>query len=238
VGAGTPEVVPRPAATVAILRDPTLGRGVEVWLMRRQPTMAFAPGAHVFPGGAVDPPDHDPGIPLAPDDLAHVVDAFGVDLLTARGLVNAAVRETFEECGVLLAESGDVAPALDAWEARRLALLEAALSWPELVTTTGAVPAARALVPWSRWITPDWSPRRFDAYFFVTALPRGQDPRWVGGEADRAGWFAVRDAVAAHDTGDLPMLPPTIATLRALAEHDTVRSALAAGRRSITVESG
>ena len=118
------------------------------------------------------------------------------------------------------------------------ALLTGALVWPDLLDAIGATAGAVRLTPWARWITPDWSPKRFDACFFVAHVPAGQEPRWLGGEADRAAWHDVRTAVDAHDDGDLPMLPPTISTLRTLAVHDTVASALASGPMRIGVRDG
>jgi 8-oxo-dGTP pyrophosphatase MutT (NUDIX family) len=243
--AGTDAAVPRPAATVALVRDAGTGRGdrggVDVWLMRRQPTMAFAPGAHVFPGGAVDPPDREDAVRLDRQRIAHVADAFGIDDANAAALVNAAVRETFEECGVLLVDppvawEHDLAGVQG--ETRRIALLTGALTWPQLLAEDATAAAVDALVPWARWITPEWSPKRFDAYFFVTTVPRDQEPRWLGGEADRSSWFGARAAVAAFEAGDLPMLPPTIALLRDLAAHDTVDDVLAADPGRIGVMSG
>ena len=117
--------------------------------------------------------------------------------------------------------------------------LTAELTWPALLAAAGAAAAAATLLPWARWITPDSSLRRFDACFFVAPLPAGQQPRWLGGEADRSSWFAVRAAVAAHDAGEFPMLPPTMWRRCAPSRCTTrVASVLASGPDRIAVEDG
>jgi 8-oxo-dGTP pyrophosphatase MutT (NUDIX family) len=98
----------------------------------------------------------------------------------------------------------------------------AAAAVREVLEETGVLLTVDALVPWSRWITPEFEPRRFDAYFFLAAMPAGQSARTVGGEADHALWLPPADALA------LPMLPPTSRTLRELAEYSTVDDALSA----------
>jgi 8-oxo-dGTP pyrophosphatase MutT (NUDIX family) len=238
--AGRPPVPIRPAATVAILRDGhPRTMGIDVWLMRRQPTMAFAAGNYVFPGGAVDPPDADPELAWSTDGVAEVAGVFGVDEPFARSLVSAAVRETFEECGVLFGSPAHgPSRTADAAEAARVALLDGSASWLQTVREADVTLRADLLVPWSRWITPAWSPRRFDAYFFLAALPEGQEPRWVGGEADQAAWSSARVAVAAHEAGAVPMLPPTIAVLREIADADTVADLFAAAPARIRAEEG
>ena len=232
--------VPRPASTVAILRDSVVdsvvtggNAGVDVWLMRRHPAMAFAAGMQAFPGGAVEVSDRHDALPWAAVDWDAYAAVVGLDPVEVRALVSAAVRETFEECGVLVADGIDGES-----EKLRLALLDGALTWSDLLRDVGATVDAAALVPWSRWVTPAWSSRRFDAYFFVAALPAGQDPRWIDGEADQARWVSARDAVALHERGALPMLPPTIATLRDLARFEDVASALAGGPMRILQEIG
>jgi 8-oxo-dGTP pyrophosphatase MutT (NUDIX family) len=204
-----------------------------VWLMRRHAAMAFAAGMQAFPGGAVEPVDHDEQVPHAGGDADGFAAALGLDDVRARALASAAVRETFEECGVLVARAAPPEP-----EPARRALLDGSLGWADLLRGAGVAVDVALLVPWSRWVTPDWSPRRFDAYFFLAALPADQQPRWIDGEADRADWSSAREAVARHERGELPMLPPTIATLRDLARFDDVASALAAGPARIPEEVG
>ena len=160
----------------------------------------------------------------------------GVEPAEAAVLLSAAVRETFEECGVLVA-SRTGAPG-GCPDDRRDALLAHDVRWAALLAEAGARLDASALVPWARWVTPEWSPRRFDAWFFLARVPERQQPRWIDGEADRAGWHGVRAAVAAHERGELPMLPPTITTLRELAPHASVADAFAAAPSRIVTASG
>lgn len=188
---------PRDAATVALLRPGVDCGGTgefEVLLLGRARAMDFAPGAHVFPGGSVDPSDSAADVDW-PDDVLH---ALGVPPERGRGLLGAAVRETFEECGVRL--------------------------------------RADALVPWTRWITPEASDRRYDTWFFVAQMPAGQVAH-VGEsgrtEADTAQWLRPAAALAAARAGEITLLPPTAVTLAELAACGTVEEALAQ-RRTLT----
>jgi 8-oxo-dGTP pyrophosphatase MutT (NUDIX family) len=226
---------PRDAATVVLLRD--RADGVEAYLLRRQPTMAFASGMYVFPGGSVDPRDADRALGWT----GPAASAFAAQLNTnepmARELVCAAVRETFEESGVLLA--GPAADQVvadtsgDDWEAERLALIDRTLAFSDLLDRRGLVLRADLLRAWGHWITPEFEPRRFDTRFFVAALPAGQRTRDVGGEADLVEWVRPADAVDRCLAGKLAMLPPTVVTLMDLAAFSSVAEVLAAadGRR-------
>jgi len=225
-------VTPRAAATVVLLRDG--GSGLEGYLLRRVRTMAFAGGMYVFPGGTVDPRDsalsdgHWAGAP--PDQWARILSA---DSDLTRALVCAAVRETFEESGVLLAgpTANDVVEDTRGanWEADRAALVDRTLSFADFLERRELVLRADLLRPWAHWITPEIETKRYDTRFFVAALPTGQRTRDVGGEADHAQWLAPATAVARHLEGDLGMLPPTVVTLRELSSYDRVADVLAAG---------
>lgn len=224
---------PRHAATVVLLRDSA--GGPEVYLLRRTGTMAFAAGMHVFPGGGVDPRDGETETAWAGPPAARWADWLVCDAKLARALVCAAVRETFEESGVLLAGPDAEAVVADTTaedvEADRLALIDRRLSMAEMLAARRLVLRSDLLRPWAHWITPEFEPRRFDTRFFVAAVPPGQRPRDVSGEADATGWLPVRTAVDRHESGDLAMLPPTITSLRQLAGFDTVADVLAAPRR-------
>ena len=223
---------PRHASTVVLLRD--RAEGLEAYLLRRQKTMAFAAGMYVFPGGSVDPRDEalpdDAWVGPAPAQWAPLLNA---DEGLAKALVCAAVRETFEESGVLLAGSDAGAVVADTtaddWEADRLALIDRTLSFAALLDRRGLVLRADLLRPWAHWITPEVEPRRYDTRFFVAALPDGQRTRDVGGEADLVTWERPADALAAADRGELGMLPPTAFTLNELSTFGTVADVLAAG---------
>jgi 8-oxo-dGTP pyrophosphatase MutT (NUDIX family) len=220
--------VPREAATVALVRDAP--GGMEVYLLRRVRGMAFAGGMHVFPGGSVDAADATADIGWAGPDAAAWAKDFGTTEPSARSLVCAAVRETFEESGVLLAGSSpdevlaDV--STDEWEAERVALEGRQQSLSELLCRRSLVLRTDLLRPLAHWITPAVEPKRFDTKFFLARLPERQVTRPAGTEADQRLW--VRPAAALEQ--GLALMPPTRAVLSELAAYDDVDAALAAAR--------
>jgi 8-oxo-dGTP pyrophosphatase MutT (NUDIX family) len=220
---------PRQAATVLLLRDG--GAGLEVYLQRRTQGMPFAGGMTAYPGGSVDPRDGDTEIGWSGPSPAEWATAFGCDERTARELVCAAVRETFEEAGVLLAgpDGGSVVPDVsgDDWEAQRQALLSRELSLAELLADRGLALRSDLLRPFAHWITPPVEPRRYDTKFFAAALPVGQEARDVSGEADEAAWLTPEAALRELAAGTRPMLPPTSHTLGQLQSFPDVAAALA-----------
>ncbi|SNS93402.1 hypothetical protein SAMN05216276_1019153 [Streptosporangium subroseum] len=236
--AGRVEPVPaRDAATVVILREGP--RSAEVYLLRRKASMAFAAGAYVFPGGSVDPRDTDQAVAWAGPSPAAWGEVFRADGATARGLVCAAVRETFEESGVLLAgpsEDSVVADTTgDEWEADRLALIDRSLSFADFLDRRGLVLRSDLLRPWAHWITPEVEQRRFDTRFFVAALPPGQRTRDVGGEADQVAWVRPADALDRARNGEIFLMPPTYRTLGELSAYEKVPDVLAAEREIVTL---
>ena len=175
---------------------PRRGRGIEVYMLRRQPSMAFAPGAMVFPGGSVDARDADEEVAWAGPDAAAWGEVLAAPPELARALVCAAVRETFEESGVLLAgESADSVVAdttSEDWEGRPPRAAGPLAVAGRAAPPGGLVLRSDLLRPWARWITPVVEPRRFDARFFAAALPAGpahQGRQRRGGrrDLDRAG---------------------------------------------------
>lgn len=228
---------PRDAATVMLLRespDGQPGAGLEVYMLRRKASMAFAPGAYVFPGGSVDARDADEQVAWAGPDAAEWGRIFDAPPSLARALVCAAVRETFEESGVMLAgESADSVVAdttSDEWEADRHALLDHSVSLAELLGRRRLVLRADLLRPWARWVTPVIEPRRFDTRFFAAALPPGQRTRDVGGEASEVAWVRPADAIAAGRGGEIRLFPPTAVTLSELADCGDLATALGGPR--------
>ncbi|MFE0101352.1 NUDIX hydrolase [Streptomyces sp. NPDC059009] len=228
---------PRRAATVMLLREaPGAGTGTgrpEVHMLRRRASMAFAGGAYAYPGGGVDPRDDDLLVRWAGPAREVWADRLGVpDAATAQAVVCAAVRETYEEAGVLLAGPtadsvvGDTTGA--DWEADREALVVRDLSFAEFLDRRGLTLRSDLLGAWARWITPEFEPRRYDTFFFVAALPAGQRTRNASTEADRTVWIAPDEATAGYDSGELLMMPPTIATLRQLLPYASPAAALAA----------
>jgi len=234
--------VPRDAATVILLRQ--AASGVEAFLLRRTAELEFAPGAYVFPGGSVDARDADETIGWAGPAPADFGGLLGVPPDRARALVCAAVRETFEESGVLLAGPANSSPAdlvsdSAALAADRHALLTGSASLGEVLSRRGLVLRADLLTPWARWITPEASPRRFDTWFFAAALPPGQTataaPEGLAdpGESASGTWLDPAAALEAAQAGQITLLPPTAVTLGELAGHHDVAGILAR-RRVIT----
>ncbi|MGW1378026.1 NUDIX hydrolase [Streptomyces sp. NPDC002446] len=221
---------PRRAATVLLLRDSESG-GPAVHMLRRRTSMAFAGGAYAYPGGSVDPRDERPVAWAGPSRAQWAV-RMGVDPASAQAVVCAAVRETFEESGVLLAGASADTVVADTtgedWEADRAALVAHELSFADFLGRRGLVLRSDLLGAWARWITPEFEPRRYDTWFFVAALPEGQRTRNTSTEADRTVWIRPEDAAAGYDRGELLMMPPTIATLRGLQPYATAADALAA----------
>ncbi len=232
---GTAEAAaPRDAATVLLMRDRP--GGPEAYLLRRVKGMSFAGGMHVFPGGSVDPADAQAHVRWTGPEPAQWAAWFGCDEPLARALVCAAVRETFEESGVLLAgPSPDEVLAdvsSDEWEAERVALEAREHSLSELLERRGLVLRADLLRPLAHWITPEPEPKRFDTRFFLAQLPQGQLCREAGTEADTRLWVRPADALAQ----DLVMMPPTTAVLQSVADAPDVASALAVERSISVVE--
>ncbi|MEU2653863.1 NUDIX hydrolase [Streptomyces sp. NPDC007325] len=230
-------VTPRRAATVLLLRD--AAAGPEVHMLRRRTSMAFAGGAYAYPGGGVDPRDEQP-VRWAGPALEEWAERLGLDdPAQAQAVVCAAVRETFEEAGVLLAgETPDTVvgdTTGEDWERDRAALVARELSFADFLDRRGLALRSDLLGAWARWITPEFEQRRYDTWFFVAVLPAGQRTRDVSGEADRTVWTRPADAADGYDRGELTMMPPTIATLRSLQPCGTAADALAAaGKQSMT----
>lgn len=238
-GEATP-AEPRNAASVVLLRDApadATGLGPDVYLMRRQQSMAFAGGMWVFPGGGVDPEDADPAVAWTGPTPAEWAERLGTDEALARALVCAAVRETFEESGVLLA--GPDADSLvadttgDDWEVDRVALEARELSFHDFLLRRGLVLRSDLLGAYSAWLTPVFEPRRYRTWFFVAALPDGQVTRDISSESSAVEWRPARSAADMALAGEVIMLPPTFQNLLDVAQFDTPDDVLAeaAGRR-------
>jgi len=202
----------------------------------------YAPGQAVFPGGGVDPRDRDVEVSWAGPPPSEWAARLRCDARTARGLVCAAVRETFEESGVLLA--GDDADTVvgdttgTAWEADRLALESRERSLADLLRRRRLVLRSDLLGAWAHWVTPRLEPRRYDTRFFVAVLPAGQRTRDVSSESDAVAWMRPADVLDAVRDGRLAMMPPTVQTCVEIAELGHAADALpaAAARSLVTVE--
>ncbi len=207
---------PRHAATVILMAPPEVpGQGSSVYYLRRQVSMDFAAGMAVFPGGGVDPRDYDADVAWAGPTPAEWAERLGCDDHLARALVCAAVRETFEESGVLLAGPHGhpdqvVADTTgDDWEADRVALETRELSMTDFLTRRELVLRTDLLGVWDAWLTPVFEPRRYSTWFFVAALPHGQRTRDVSSESSSVVWLPARVAAEQADAGELAMMPPT-----------------------------
>ena len=243
IAAGRLEAVPpRDAATVVILRERTGSGPVppEVLMLKRPGTMRFAAGAYVFPGGRVDEADSDPGIGWHGPSPAEFGDKLGASPELARALVVAAVRETYEESGILLAGTPDGAvavPSGPSWDADRVAVNAGQLAFSALLAKRGLVVLADRLAAWDRWITPEAEPRRFDARFFAAVVPPGQSTRGHLAEAEQIAWVDPAAGLARARAGEITLLPPTATILGELAGlAGSVSEALARPRAITPIE--
>ena len=242
-GSRTP-VEPRNAATIVLMRggDRPEPGALEVYLLRRHVDMAFAAGMAVFPGGGVDPRDFDRAVGWVGPPPAAWATLMGVDEALARALVCTAVRETFEESGVLFAGTTHDSVVADTtgddWEADRQALESRELAFTDFLSRRGLQLRADLLRVWASWQTPVFEPRRYRTWFFAAEVPAGQQTRDVSTESEEVTWMSVRDAITAVDEGRMLMLPPQYCTCVELFDHSAPVSALAAadGRDLSTVE--
>ncbi|MEV6607226.1 NUDIX hydrolase [Kutzneria sp. NPDC051319] len=227
-----PPVTPKDAATVALVRE--RDAGMEVFLMRRVTGMAFAGGMTVFPGGGVDRRDADTSVAWVGPEPAWWGRKFSCDPTMARALVCAAVRETFEESGVLLAGKDDVSVVADAaqYAEVRHALVNREVSLAQFLADAGLVLRADLLRPWANWVTPAEEPRRYDTRFFLAVLPEGQHADGATTEADQAGWQRPQEAIDDWKAGRVGLLPPTWMTLAELRDAGTVAAAMAMERQT------
>ena len=222
----------KPSATILLVRDGA--RGLEVFMVQRHHRIDFATGAMVFPGGKVDAADADPA-------LGARCDAAVADEL--RALHVAAIRETFEESGVLLARpegSRALVPgsALAAIEQRHRAALNAGeRTLREIAEAEKLTLANDLLIPFAHWITPSFMPKRFDTHFFLVAAPSDQLAVHDGGESVDSVWTRPADAEAERAAGRRTIIFPTLMQVRMLGKSASVGEAIRAAqsRRVVTV---
>ena len=220
----------RDAATVVLARDSASG-GIEVWMLKRIGTLNFAPHAHVFPGGAVDASDSEL-FPLDGDSLINVASVMDVEPLKANQLMAAAVRETFEESGIVLASNRHPTT----WsEQDRQDLLLGRTSIAQLLNREQAHVHSQDLIPWAWWLTPDYVPFRFDTWFFFAPVREDVEPRHVPeGEAAEARWWKVDEALESNRAGQIILLWPTLRVLLDLNQWSSVSEAVS--RRPVRLE--
>jgi 8-oxo-dGTP pyrophosphatase MutT (NUDIX family) len=217
----------RPSATIMLLRDGT--RGLEVFMVQRHHQIDFATGALVFPGGKVDPADANPST----HDRCQGIDGLDESAISVRV---AAIRETFEESGVLLARPRGSSRLLDG---QRLSEIDSRhrKDLDARATTLGSIAAQEdlelacdLLVPFAHWITPDVLPKRFDTWFFLVNAPDDHVALHDGGETVDSVWTTVGEAVRARDAGERTIIFPTLTNLQKLGRSGSVAEALAAAR--------
>ena len=229
-------VAARPASTILLLRDGA-SEEIEVFMMVRHHEIEFSSGALVFPGGSVDAADRDI---IARPEL--YTDGEGSDAAELSFKI-AAIRETFEESGILLARPRGSNELVDAKQAaqieagHRAALSERKTTFLDVLTEAGMVLALDALVPYARWITPEGMPKRFDTWFFLAAAPPEQLGAHDGRESTNSLWLSPREAIAGGESGRFKLPFPTTRNLIKLGKQPNVRAALddARGKPVVTV---
>ncbi len=227
-------LIPRPAATVTLVREAPQGKGFEVLMMQRNFQSVFVPGAYVFPGGAVDARDSSADIAALCTGLtdAEASRKLGV---ASGGLAYwvAAIRESFEEAGILLAcdDKGEIV-TLDDSDSARAARFHAYRSrvehgehpFSDMLQDEGLRLPLQQIAYFSHWITPVGPPRRYDTRFFVAVAPAAQQSLHDNGETIAHLWLRPGEALSLHKQQKFDMRTPTVNTLRLFAEHDTIDS--------------
>src|SRR5215475_5162773 len=230
-------VKPRPASTILLLRDNAERREIEVFMMVRHYEIDFNSGALVFPGGSVDKGDNEI---IANPQLYSGGEAMEAGELSFR---IAAIRETFEESGILLARPKGSKALVDAKRAgeieaaHRTELCEGKITFLKVLSDSGMLLALDELVPYAHWITPEGMPKRFDTWFFLAAAPPDQLGAHDGKESTDSIWLSPREALEGGETGRFKLPFPTTRTLIKLGKQPSVKAALAepSGKPIITV---
>ena len=218
--------VARPASTILLLRDSAAAREVEVFMMVRHYEIDFNSGALVFPGGSVDKGDKE--IIATPELYSG---GEGLDEATLSFRI-AAIRETFEESGILLARPKGSKSLVDAGRVReieaahRTALCEGKTSFLSVLADHGMLLALDLLVPYAHWITPEGMPKRFDTWFFLAAAPPEQAGAHDGKESTDSIWVSPREALAGGESGRFKLPFPTTRNLIRLGKQPGVQAAL------------
>jgi 8-oxo-dGTP pyrophosphatase MutT (NUDIX family) len=217
--------VARPASTILLLRDGSAD-AIEVFMMVRHYKIDFASGALVFPGGSVDAADQDivdrPGLYAGSD---------GLDAATLNFRI-AAIRETFEESGILLARPRGSSPLIDAaWAgeiaaSHRTPLCDGEVTFAQILLQHELVLALDLLVPYAHWITPEKMPKRFDTWFFLAAAPPEQIGVHDGKESTDSIWLSPREALEGGASGRFKLPFPTTRNLIRLGKQGSVAAAL------------
>jgi 8-oxo-dGTP pyrophosphatase MutT (NUDIX family) len=230
-------VKPRDASTILLLRDSKAAKEIEVFMMVRHYEIDFNSGALVFPGGSVDKNDRE--IIARPELYSG---GEGLDEATLSFRI-AAIRETFEESGILLARAKGSQALIDAQRAseieaaHRADLNEGKITFLNVLTNNGVVLALDELVPYAHWITPEGMPKRFDTWFFLAAAPPDQLGAHDGKESTDSIWVSPREALAGGESGRFKLPFPTTRNLIKLGKQGSVKAALddSRGKSIVTV---
>ena len=230
-------VAPRPASTILLLRDNAQAREIEVFMMVRHHQIEFQSGALVFPGGSVDSNDREI---IARSELYSGGE--GLDA-AALGFRIAAIRETFEESGILLARPKGAKALIDAKRAgeiasaHRAALNDRKTTFLDVLTASSLCLALDLLMPYAHWITPEGVPKRFDTWFFLAAAPPDQLGAHDGRESTDSIWVSPREAVEGGESGRFKLPFPTTRNLIRLGKQPNVAAALedSKGKTVVTV---
>ena len=230
-------VAPRPASTILLLRDAEALREIEVFMMVRHYEIDFNSGALVFPGGSVDKGDNEI---IADPSLYSGGEGLDADAL---GFRIAAIRETFEESGILLARPKGSTALVDAKRASEIAIAhraelnEGKITFLKVLTDSGMLLALDALMPYAHWITPEGMPKRFDTWFFLAAAPPDQLGAHDGKESTDSIWVSPREALEGGETGRFKLPFPTTRNLIKLGKQPNVKAALedSRGQSIVTV---
>src|SRR6202166_4840931 len=230
-------VTPRPASTILLLRDATGRDEIEVFMMVRHYEIDFNSGALVFPGGSVDKGDQDI---IASPELYSGGEGLDAGALSFR---IAAIRETFEESGILLARPRGSTALVDAKRASeieaasRAALCEGKTTFLKVLTDNGMLLALDELVPYAHWITPVGMPKRFDTWFFLAAAPPEQAGAHDGKESTDSIWVSPREALEGGEGGRVKLPFPTTRSLIKLGKQGSVKAVLddSRGKNIVTV---
>jgi 8-oxo-dGTP pyrophosphatase MutT (NUDIX family) len=227
-----PLAKPRQASTVLLVRDSDVG--IQAFMLERNKAIKFASGALVFPGGKVDAADADPAL------LAHLQGAAEMTS-DARALRVGAIREVFEESGVLLARKRGAQLALSKNEADtigsryRAKLLAGEITIQALVEQEDLELLTQELIYFAHWITPNIRPTRFDTHFYLALLPPGQNAEHDGDESTSSCWIATRSAAADISAAGYSAMSPTLMNLEKVSRSETVADAIAQARTATVV---
>ena len=231
-------VAPKDAATIILLRESDASP-FEVFMVRRHDKSGFMAGAYVFPGGKLDDDDAADSVRarlrgLSPEQASAALGEEGLSPNRASALFVAALRETFEEAGVLLADwnapkDAETGTRQETWNDARRAL-EGGTPFSVVLEDMDAYPRLDRIVPWSRWITPEVERRRYDTRFFLARAPLDHEPSRDHRETTAEAWLSPAAALAEHAAQKISLPPPTMRTLEQLSAFENVEAAFVHAR--------